>query len=57
MPTNQVARSSEMPSALVLSWVDGVEVPAVTPAPCPGLRGQACRPFVATENNPADLAP
>jgi uncharacterized protein len=52
VPTNQVARSSEMPSALVLSWVDGVEVPAVTPAPCPGLRGQACRPFVATENSP-----
>jgi hypothetical protein len=41
-----------MPSALVLSSLDGVEVPAVTPAPCPALRGQACRPFVATENTP-----
>jgi hypothetical protein len=34
----------------VLSVLDGVEVPAVTPAPCPALRGQACRPFVAMEN-------
>ena len=52
IPTNLVARSGDMPSALVLSQLDGVEVPAVTPAPCPGLRGQACRPFVATENTP-----
>jgi hypothetical protein len=22
----------------------------VTPAPCPALRGQACRAYVATEN-------
>jgi predicted acyl esterase len=52
VPTNQVARMSDMPSALVLSSVAGVEVPAVAPAPCPALRGQACRPFVATENTP-----
>ena len=52
VPTHLVARSSDMPSALVLPRLDGVEVPAVTPAPCPGLRGQACRPFVATENTP-----
>jgi uncharacterized protein len=52
IPTHQVARTGRMPSALVLSQLDGVEVPAVTPAPCPALRGQACRPFVATENDP-----
>jgi uncharacterized protein len=50
VPTNRVARSPHRPSSLVLSVLDGVEVPAVTPAPCPALRGQACRPFVATEN-------
>jgi predicted acyl esterase len=50
VPTHRVARSAPMPSSLVLSVLDGVEVPAVTPAPCPALRGQACRPFVATEN-------
>src|SRR5690606_27535776 len=41
VPTHQVARTSHMPSALVLSSVAGVEVPAVEPAPCPALRGQA----------------
>ena len=50
VPTHQVARTSDMPSALVLSSVTGVQVPVVAPAPCPALRGQACRPFVATEN-------
>jgi hypothetical protein len=50
LPVNRVARSRAMPSALVLSSLGGVEVPAVGPAPCPGLRGQACRPFVATDN-------
>jgi hypothetical protein len=37
----------------VLSVLDGVRVPDVEPAPCPGLRGMACRPFVATENDAA----
>jgi uncharacterized protein len=50
VPTIQVGRTRQRPSALVLSVLPGVEVPAVTPAPCPALRGQACRPFVATEN-------
>jgi predicted acyl esterase len=49
-PVYEVARSREMPSALVLSRLDGVDVPDAAPAPCPGLRGQACRPFVPTEN-------
>jgi predicted acyl esterase len=51
-PTHTVARTRARPSALVLGVLDGVEVPPATPAPCPGLRGQACRPFVATENTP-----
>lgn len=51
-PTVRVARSDRMPSALVLSVLDGVEVPDVEPAPCPALRGQACRPFEPTENLP-----
>lgn len=51
-PTVRVARTDGMPSALVFSSLDDVEVPDVEPAPCPGLRGQACRPFVPTENLP-----
>jgi predicted acyl esterase len=50
VPTHRVARSVTKPSSLVLSRLDGVDVPAVAPAPCPGLRGMACRPFEATEN-------
>jgi uncharacterized protein len=53
IPTIEVARNRRQPSALVLSVLDGVRVPDVEPAPCPGLRGMACRPFVATENDPA----
>jgi hypothetical protein len=47
-----VARTRGRPSALVLSSLAGVDVPPPVsdPLPCPGLRGQACRPFVATEN-------
>ena len=52
VPTNLVARSPDMPSSLVLSRLDDVDVPAVAPAPCPGLRGMACRPFEATVNTP-----
>ncbi|MGH9111106.1 MAG: CocE/NonD family hydrolase [Acidimicrobiales bacterium] len=52
IPTIDVSRSRREPSALVLSVLDGVAVPAVDPAPCPGLRGMACRPFVATRNEP-----
>ena len=52
-PTHTVGRSAARPSALVLGVLDGVDVPSVPPAPCPALRGQACRPFVPTENTPA----
>jgi predicted acyl esterase len=53
IPSIDVHRNRSQPSALVLSVIDGVRVPAVQPAPCPGLRGMACRPFVATENDAA----
>jgi predicted acyl esterase len=45
-PTIQVARTAARPSALVLSTVDGIDVPPAPydPMPCPGLRGQVCRP-------------
>ena len=52
VPTTRVARTADMPSSLVLSRLPGVEVPVVAPAPCPGLRGMACRPFVPTTNTP-----
>ena len=52
-PTHEVLRTRRRPSALVLGVLDGVEVPGVDPAPCPGLRGMACRPFVPTENQTA----
>ncbi|MCB0972529.1 MAG: CocE/NonD family hydrolase [Acidimicrobiales bacterium] len=41
-----VARSAAHPSAIVLPVVPGVEVPTDLP-PCPSLRGQPCRPYVA----------
>jgi uncharacterized protein len=53
IPSIDVHRNRRQPSALLLSVVDGVRVPEVQPPPCPGLRGMACRPFVATENDPA----
>jgi uncharacterized protein len=39
-----VARSPSMPSRLILPEVPGVAVPTGLP-PCPGLRGEPCRPF------------
>jgi predicted acyl esterase len=50
VPAIDIYRSRRQPSALVLAVIDGVRVPDVAPAPCPGLRGMACRPFVSTEN-------
>ena len=40
-----VARSPSMPSRLLLPVVDGIDVPTGLP-PCPGLRGEPCRPYV-----------
>jgi predicted acyl esterase len=39
-----VARSPSRPSRLVLPVVDGIDVPTGLP-PCPGLRGEPCRPY------------
>jgi len=44
-----VARSRAMPSRLVLPVVPGVAVPTGLP-PCPGLRGEPCRPYVPLVN-------
>jgi predicted acyl esterase len=45
----RVAHSEAMPSRLVLPVVPGVAVPTGLP-PCPGLRGEPCRPYVAVAN-------
>jgi predicted acyl esterase len=42
--TVRVAYSRSMPSRLVLPVVSGVAVPTGLP-PCPGLRGEPCRPY------------
>jgi uncharacterized protein len=39
-----IARASGAPSSLVLPVVPGVSVPTALP-PCPGLRGEPCRPY------------
>ena len=49
-----VAFSKGRPSRLVLPVVPGVDVPTGLP-PCPGLRGEPCRPYVALANRPASL--
>lgn len=53
IPTQQIAHTPVKPSALVLPVLPGVDAPPSTPAPCPGLRGMACRPFIPRENEPA----
>jgi predicted acyl esterase len=44
--TVKVAHSKRRPSRLTLPVVDGVDVPTGLP-PCPGLRGEPCRDYVA----------
>jgi predicted acyl esterase len=44
-----VAFSKTMPSSLILPVVPGVNVPTGLP-PCPGLRNEPCRPYVALTN-------
>ncbi|MCJ7672249.1 MAG: CocE/NonD family hydrolase, partial [Acidimicrobiia bacterium] len=44
--TNTIARTAAHPSRIVLPIVDGVDVPTALP-PCPALRGQPCRDYVA----------
>ncbi len=48
----RIGRGGEHASSLVLSVVEGIEVPAGE-APCPSLRGQACRPYAEYANTPA----
>jgi uncharacterized protein len=49
MVANDVARSRGFASRLVLPVIPRVEPPAGLP-PCPGLRGQPCRSYVAAAN-------
>jgi predicted acyl esterase len=49
-----IAHAPSMPSRLVLPVVPGVSVPTALP-PCPGLRGEPCRPYVARANRSAAL--
>jgi predicted acyl esterase len=51
LATESVAFSTRMPSRLILPVVPGVSVPAGLP-PCPGLRGEPCRPYQPLENHP-----
>jgi putative CocE/NonD family hydrolase len=52
---NEIARSEDRPSAVVLPVVPGLDVPTPLP-PCPGLRGQPCRTYEPMENEPAEGA-
>lgn len=45
-----IGRGGDHASSVVLALVDGIDVPANTAIACPSLRGQACRPYAATEN-------
>jgi uncharacterized protein len=47
-----IAYSKKMPSRLVLPVIPGVGVPTGLP-PCPGLRGEPCRPYQALVNRAA----
>jgi hypothetical protein len=44
-----VAFSRRMPSSMILPVVGGVDVPTGLP-PCPSLRNEPCRPYVALAN-------
>ncbi len=48
---NVVAHSPARPSRIVLPVLPGVEVDSPVP-PCPSLRGQPCREYVALQNTP-----
>ncbi len=49
-----IARSRRLASRLILPVVPGVSVPSGLP-PCPGLRGEACRPYRPYVNRTAAL--
>jgi predicted acyl esterase len=46
---NEIARGGSRPSRVVLAVVPDTSVPATLP-PCPGLRGQPCRPYAPALN-------
>jgi predicted acyl esterase len=50
--TESIAFSKSRPSSLILPVVPGVSVPTSLP-PCPSLRNEPCRPYVALTNRPA----
>jgi hypothetical protein len=50
---NAIGRSAAAPSRLVLPVIPDLEVTAPLP-PCPGLRGQPCRAYVAIANTAAE---
>jgi len=49
-PTQQIAHTAVRPSFLRLPVLAGVDPPDVAPAPCPSLRGMACRPYEPRAN-------
>ncbi len=49
-----IAHSRHFPSRLILPVVPGVKVPTGLP-PCPGLRGEPCRPYMAYANHSRSL--
>ena len=50
--TESIAFSKSRPSSLILPVVPGVSVPTGLP-PCPSLRNEPCRPYVALTNRAA----
>ncbi len=46
----QIARSPRYPSRLVLPFIPSADAPTPLP-PCPGLRGEPCRPYVPYANH------
>lgn len=50
---NSIARSAALPSRIVLPVIPGIEAPPEFP-PCPGLRGQPCRPYQEFVNTVAE---
>jgi hypothetical protein len=55
--TNQVAHTVARPSFLLLPVLPDVDPPAAGPAPCPSLRGQACRTYEPRTNTPVPATP
>ena len=51
-PTVSIAYSKTRPSDLTLPVIPGIDVPTGLP-PCPGLRGEPCRDYVAYTNRAA----